>query len=240
MVLTIKKLTFIFISVLMLTLNIAQGKLPTTPVNSSLQMKKALSEIYQTNRFTFFCAQPFNPENKVRFQSCKKCPVMEAKIQWMPIVPPSLLAGHLLCYREKMCINQHGIRFKGIKCCQKTDVLYRQMSQDLHNVVPEISFLKQSRGHYPFGLIPKTSAPLQGCHFYVDKKHKIVEVAPHLRGRIARTYLYMKETYHLPIEQEQLSLFYSWHQQYPVDAWERERNDKIKAIQGNGNPYIAS
>jgi deoxyribonuclease-1 len=78
----------------------------------------------------------------------------------------------------------------------------------------------------------------QFCHFYIDKKNKLVEPAPHLRGMIARTYLYMRDTYQLALAGDELRLYQAWHQQYPVTEWERERNNKIKEIQGKKNPYI--
>ncbi len=33
-------------------------------------------------------------------------------------------------------------------------------------------------------------------------------------------------------------MFIAWSQKDPPDEWERERNERIKAGQGNGNPYV--
>ncbi len=228
----------IFICILSLYASLVQGVLPSSPANSSHKLKQDLALLYQDHRSTFFCEQPFTAKNNIIFQSCKECPLINTQVDWMPLVPYSALAGHLLCYREKLCVNQQGQRFKGLRCCQKINETYRLMSRDLHNFVPELKILKQYRRQYSFGLIADHPSSQQGCHFYIDKKSKIIEIAPHLRGKVARTYLYMKDTYHMPLNQEQFALYYDWHQQYPADAWEKERNEKIKAIQGNGNPYI--
>ena len=70
------------------------------------------------------------------------------------------------------------------------------------------------------------------------KKNKIIEPEASLRGMIARAYLYMAHTYPIRLSDEEKALYLAWHQAYAPTAWEKERNNKIKAIQGNGNPYV--
>ncbi|WP_087107254.1 endonuclease [Halomonas citrativorans] len=38
----------------------------------------------------------------------------------------------------------------------------------------------------------------------------------------------------------QQQLFEAWNRMDPVDEWELERNRRIAAIQGNGNPYVSN
>ena len=33
-------------------------------------------------------------------------------------------------------------------------------------------------------------------------------------------------------------LFYEWHKDDPVDAWELQRNSRAESVQGNRNPFI--
>jgi deoxyribonuclease-1 len=34
-------------------------------------------------------------------------------------------------------------------------------------------------------------------------------------------------------------LFCAWAKTYPVDSWETQRDQRIIAIQGNGNPFVS-
>ncbi len=182
-----------------------------------------LHKIYADHQITFFCEQKFSSQNK---------------IQWIPIIPLKQLAQNRLCYREKICINRKGVRFKGLRCCQEVDPLFQKMKNDLHNWVPETNSVKQQRRNAGFGLVKEPIVPIPGCHFYLDSKRKRLEPSPLVRGMIARTYLYMKDSYHLSLPPEDLALFMAWHQQYPVTAWERTRNQRIRDLQGNGNHYV--
>ncbi|MFI4936928.1 MAG: endonuclease [Candidatus Berkiellales bacterium] len=198
-----------------------------------------LNQIYRNHRFTFFCDQPFSAKNEVTFQPCSHCPTITKKIQWMPIVPLWQLAQHLNCYQEKTCINSKGQTFKGLRCCQQVNSTYQQMSVDLHNFAPEIPLLRQQRRRFTFGLVSDQKRNQASCHLYIDQKQKCIEPAPEIRGIIARTYLYMRDTYHFPLSEKEAALFLAWHQEYPVSEWERERNKMIQTLQGKGNRYIS-
>jgi deoxyribonuclease-1 len=202
------------------------------------EQKSHLMNIYEAHRYSFFCDQPFFSNGEVSIQNCKHCPSIKSLITWMPIVSQRELAKTKMCFQEKVCVNRKGLRFKGVRCCQEIDENFQRMNKDLYNYVPELNIFIKQRGNYHFGLIPQNEHPAKGCHFYVDKKNKIVEPAPQLRGIIARTYLYMRDTYQLALTSDELRLYQAWHQQYPVTDWERERSDKIKAKQAKGNPYV--
>ena len=58
------------------------------------------------------------------------------------------------------------------------------------------------------------------------------------RGAIARTYFYMRDRYQLNLSRQQTQLFTAWNKQYPVTAWECERDERIAKVQGNHNPYV--
>ncbi len=228
-----KKLLFLF-----LFLSINAFAFPTNPVASKKEATINLLDIHQSHRITFFCEQPFSITGEIKSPHCKNCPHTINIVQWMPIVSAQQLAKHRLCFNEKLCVSKNGIRHKGMRCCRELDKNYSLALLDLHNFVPEQKEVKQQRHLYSFGLIADHQQNKGECHFYVDKKNKIVEPAPSTRGMIARTFLYMRDTYHLPLSQEELIQYQTWHKEYPVTAWEQVRNEKIKAIQGNGNPYI--
>lgn len=212
--------------------------LPPQPVSSSRKAAEHLLQIYQNHRSTFFCNQPFFSQGTIDFQSCPHCPLVRTQIQWIPLVSIQRMAQHLLCYQEKICMNRKGQRFKGLRCCQERDDYFRHMVLDLHNLVPELPSFKALRRQYHFGILKEPIESTGECHFYIDQKAKLIEPSPMVRGMIARTYLYMRDTYYLPLSAEESALYLGWHQRYPVTAWERERNQQIKLIQGNSNYYI--
>ncbi|MGL5047517.1 MAG: endonuclease [Shewanella sp.] len=63
-------------------------------------------------------------------------------------------------------------------------------------------------------------------------------VPANTRGKIARTYLYMQQTYGLQIASSQLKLFKAWDKTYPVDTIECKRDNAIAQKQGNHNPFV--
>lgn len=195
---------------------------------------KHLSTVYQNHQTTFFCDQPFS-SGEITTPATKHHPAFVEKIQWMPIVPIKKLAPFYACYQQ-MCVSPKGKLQKGLRCCQR-DTQFKQMLHDLHNMVPETRQLKQLRTRYTFAEF--TTLPnKKGCHLVIDQKNKKIEPAPSKRGMIARTYLYMKDTYPFRLTEEEIALYLRWHQQYPVTDFERERNEKIFEIQGRKNHWV--
>ena len=77
-----------------------------------------------------------------------------------------------------------------------------------------------------------------GIEAYSETKTKVLEPEDALKGEIARIYLYMYDTYSIPLSQSKIELFKSWHYQYPPSPWEKKKNLAIQKIQGNVNPYV--
>ena len=68
-----------------------------------------------------------------------------------------------------------------------------------------------------------------------------------MRGDVARQAAYFLVTYRIEAEDGDegrdfidatLDVLRDWHEQDPVDAFERERNERIYRIQGNRNPFV--
>ncbi|HCI4509460.1 TPA: endonuclease, partial [Klebsiella pneumoniae] len=47
-----------------------------------------------------------------------------------------------------------------------------------------------------------------------------------------------RDRYQLNLSRQQTQLFTAWNKQYPVTAWECERDERIAKVQGNHNPYV--
>ena len=75
----------------------------------------------------------------------------------------------------------------------------------------------------------------------VEIKNNKIEPPDHIRGDIARTYLYMSETYpsYINLSYIEEDLFNLWEKQDPVDKWECKRYKLIKKIQKNENHILA-
>lgn len=56
---------------------------------------------------------------------------------------------------------------------------------------------------------------------------------------VARVWLYMADKHGVVISDDERAMFESWSAADPVSDWERLRDDRIYAIQGNRNPYVS-
>jgi deoxyribonuclease-1 len=77
------------------------------------------------------------------------------------------------------------------------------------------------------------------CAMKIDSRK--AEPPEAARGRIARTYLYMKGAYkRYSMSESQRQLMNAWDKMYPVDAWECARAKKITALQKSDNDVVMS
>lgn len=49
----------------------------------------------------------------------------------------------------------------------------------------------------------------------------------------------MSQEYGFRLSKQQAKLMKAWNKSYPVDNWECTRNERIRRIQGNDNPFVA-
>ncbi len=126
------------------------------------------------------------------------------------------------------------------KSCRRFSPRFNLMEADLHNLYPAKNKLNSSRGNYPFTIL-EGGDPSPECDLEISKYG--VEPAPHARGKIARSILYMEYEYGVNIDIDadspgQKDLLLYWHCKSPVQEDDLIRNLKIVEIQGTSNPYI--
>ncbi len=214
------------------------------PPQNFYEAKRAAREIWSDHRQTFYCGCSFNQHHKIDLNSCGyqiQADLERAnRVEWEHIVPISQIAGHLPCWKKKLCCKENGECYRGRNCCQKIDPDFARMEADLHNLVPEIGELNALRSNYRFGLLPFINPGQFGsCEMKIDAAGRRVEPPIETRGLIARAYLYIAERYEMRLSDSQRQLFDAWDKLYPPDEWEHEWNRRVTSVQGNTNEHIS-
>jgi len=120
---------------------------------------------------------------------------------------------------------------------------------DLHHLRPADPSVNSSKSNKLFGEVEKEREVMlselnggggSGC--YSDATY--FEPRDEVKGDVARIIFYLftrypeSDDYDFTDVAESLELLLEWHNNDPVDEFERLRNDKIAEYQGNRNPYI--
>ncbi len=101
----------------------------------------------------------------------------------------------------------------------------------MHNLQPAIGEVNGDRGNFMYSQWNGGEGQYGQCAMKVDFKAKIAEPPARARGAIARIYFYMRDQYQLKLSRQQTQLFNVWDKQYPVTAWECERDARIAKVQ---------
>lgn len=150
------------------------------------------------------------------------------KLEWEHVVTAWTL-GH-----QRQCWQNGG----GRKACG-ADPAFARAEGDLVNLVPAVGEVNNDRSNLPFSVWTQRPQTIYGqCQTVVDFKAGAVQPRPEVRGRIARIYMYMHETYSLRMSGQDKQLMCAWARSTPVDQWELTRDRRIAARQGNGNRFV--
>ncbi|WP_301151743.1 endonuclease I family protein [Metapseudomonas otitidis] len=196
------------------------------------EAKKAAWKLYASHPVEFYCGCRYSG-NKVDLKSCGYVPRTNAKrasrIEWEHIVPAWVIGHQRKCW-------QNG----GRENCARHDDAYRRAEADLHNLVPSIGEVNGDRSNYGFGWLPQAPSQYGACPMVVDFKARKAMPRQQIRGMIARTYFYMSERYGLRLSRQDRQLYTAWNKQYPVEAWERNRNQRVACVMGHGNHFVGA
>ena len=121
---------------------------------------------------------------------------------------------------------------------------------DIHHLRPSDVQVNGARGNLDFNYGGSKVSGCDGCL----RSTNSFEPPDEVKGDVARMLLYMAVRYEPgdPVDLElneqvnngsapyhgKLSVLLEWHEQDPVNNWERQRNEKIQDIQGNRNPFV--
>jgi len=233
------KKTLLIVLVLLSTSTLASNE----DIQSFSKAKKILEkQVYTNYRTTLYCSATFDDKKKIippKGFTTTKYVKRSKKVEWEHVVPAENFGRTFTEWRDghKQCINIKGKTFKGRKCAEKVNTEYRYMQSDLFNLYPAIGAVNALRSNYNFTMLPGVKSDFGSCTMKIDsRKAEPPEIA---RGRIARTYLYMDDTYkRYHMSKSQRQLMNAWDKMYPVNAWECNRAKKITSIQKSKNDVV--
>ena len=206
--------------------------LPTLaePPRTFAEAKKIAWSLYAQQSVEFYCGCRYNG-NRVDLKSCgyqpRKNPQRAARIEWEHVVPAWVIGHQRRCWQQG-----------GRKQCARSDETFRRTEADLFNLVPSIGEINGDRSNLSFAWLPQPPTQYGACPMVVDFKAGKAMPRPKVRGMIARNYFYMSQRYGLRLSKQERRLFEAWSRHYPVESWERQRNQRIACVMGWGNPFV--
>jgi deoxyribonuclease-1 len=205
--------------------------------------KNARNVIYQDHTITFYCGCDYTPKGSsggtIDQASCGydgaaiSYSGRASRLEWEHIVPASLMpARQFACWNTGLPECSEA----GRSCCERHDPEAKAMIFDLHNLTPSVGQTNALRSNKPYGVIDESVGQLGQCGF--EWTGDLVEPPDNVKGDAARVWLYMALQHGLELTDDQITLFIDWAVNDTPDAFEFERNSRIKAKQGNGNPFV--
>lgn len=168
---------------------------------------------------------------EVDLSSCgyevRKQPTRAKRIEIEHIVAASSLGQQRQCWQDG-----------GRKNCNATDPVFNAMEANLHNLSPVIGEVNGDRSNYNHGMVANKQPMYGKCPSSTDFKNRVFEPRDEAKGLVARVHFYMADRYNLRLSTQQQRVLMAWDKQFPVTAWERERNSRIAKIQGHNNPFV--
>ena len=222
------------------------GSLPKSPGSFESAKKILYGQIYADHRVTFYCGCAYSPDRKVDLGSCGLEALADKpraqRIEAEHIFPAAQFGNFRPCWRSSRdfpeCVKADGSALSGRKCCEQVDPVFETAHNDLFNLVPAVGEVNGKRSDFNWGMIEGEPRVFGTCNFEVDSSIRRVEPPESVQGDIARTMFYMVDTYGFNLSRQDQQLYTAWSRQDPPDAWEIERNRRIKAVQGRGNRFV--
>jgi deoxyribonuclease-1 len=220
--------------------------LPKSPSSFESAKKILYGQVYADHRLTFYCGCTYSTDRKVDLGSCGLEALADKpraqRIEAEHVFPAAQFGNFRPCWRSPRdfpeCAKADGSALSGRQCCERVDPVFETAHNDLFNLVPAVGEINGKRSDFNWGMIEGEKREFGTCNFEVDSSIRRVEPPESVQGDIARTMFYMADTYGFNLSRQDQQLYTAWSRQDPPDAWEIERNRRIKAIQGKGNRFV--
>lgn len=201
-----------------------------------------LRQVYADHRQTLYCGASFSADRVVTpppgFRSRAHLD-RARRLEWEHVVPASRFGRTFPAWREgdSRCRCRDGAMFRGRRCAERVSREFRRMQADMHNIFPAIGAVNAARSDRAAAALPDAASSFGSCPVKIVRQR--MEPPDAAKGTVARASLYMAAAYpRLRLSPEQEALFRAWDAAYPPDAWECERERRVRRLQGNGNPFV--
>lgn len=227
------------------------------------EAKKELGRIYAAagQHVDLYCGCTFTPSQghgmRVDLTACGYVAARDAaraeRIEWEHAVPAAAF-GHSFTEwtsGHPKCVDTKGKPFHGRKCARIASAEFARIEADLHNLFPVVGEVNGLRGDLPMGVLDPPDKPhahtglgatfrFGACTSAIERG--VFQPRREVRGELARAYKYMAKSYPERgiIDDAHRPVFDAWDAEDPPDAWERDRNKRIAARQGNPNDFIGN
>ncbi|WP_341910961.1 endonuclease [Ferrovibrio terrae] len=222
---------------------------PPEPIETFTAAKKiARNSIFADRPIDYYCGCEYRPTGKasdsggqMKLSTCtyraRANPERGKRLEWEHVMPAKIFAGERACWRgEPAKCQERGI--KGRSCCNAADSTFKKMEADLHNLVPSVGELNGDRSDKPYGNVRGEPRQYGQCDFEIGGKPKVTEPPANIKGDVARIWFYMSDAYNIKIDVDTIATLEKWSEDDPVDDWERLRDKRVRAAQGNSNPFV--
>lgn len=221
------------------------GDLPHTAATFTQAKRLVYERIYFDHQRTLYCGCQYDADRQVALDTCGLQALAgnkrAARIEAEHVFPAAQFGNFRACWREPasfaQCNKADGKTLSGRECCLRVDPVFVAAHNDLQNLFPEDGYLNGRRSDYNWGMV-SGGTTYGTCDMRFDGSVRRVQPPVAIRGEIARTMFYMRDTYGFRLSRQDQQLYTVWNNQNPPDDWEIERNRRIKEIQGVGNAYV--
>jgi deoxyribonuclease-1 len=202
-------------------------------------------EVYFDHRVDIYCGCAYDEDDHVDAGSCgveaRSNEERASRIEWEHMVPAARFGRDRACWRGETCDGH-----RGRECCSRSpasggDEEFRAMEGDLFNLAPAVGELNGDRSDRPYGLVDDEPREYGACDFEIDRaagRDGAAEPMENIRGDVARAWLYMSAEWGMELTADERELLEAWHEADPPDEWERVRDERIEAVQGNRNGFV--
>lgn len=220
------------------------GPLPGIAAGFDAAQRALFDTVYADRQVTFFCGCRYDPRGRIDLAGCGLGVLVGSRraeqVEAAHIVTASQLGGSRRCWREPAAFAActTGVaRLSGLACCEQVDPAFAAARNDLHNLVPAVGAITAARSDHAWGEL-RSGQQLGDCAIRFDPILRRVQPPEDVRGDIARTLLYMRDTHGVRLGGQDVQLYTAWNNADPPDAREIERNRRIRRVQGRGNHYV--
>ncbi len=233
-----------FVSVFALATNALAASARGNTTNESYVNAKRLLDhnVYFDHRVTLYCEAPFDWRRNITLPRGFTTPSdanRARRVEWEHVVPAENFGREFTewKYGSSACFD-NGKRFRGRNCAERANREFRLMHADMYNLFPSIGAVNKLRSNFPYTEFSSdVKATFGTCQMKI--RHKKAEPPEASRGQIARAVLYMAWAYpeRIRLKSAYIELMKRWDARYKASAWECLRAKRIKALQGNANPF---